>query len=191
MTLEMYFVGNVLSPTDTQPEQHDPTFAFTKEEAKMNLTGIPIHMEHDEKMKVGSVCRHWNDEDGSKWIMGKLDDPSMFGDFARHAVRKSSNGTRYYTGLSLTHTHTQYTNGTTEKQPVEISLCVDPRRDDCRITFVDETKIDTYKASNRALQMPAEPMETETPQQETTPEVTKAPVEMEPESAKPDDKPAG
>ena len=152
----MYFIGNVLSPIATQPEQDDPTFAFTREEARMDLKGIPIHMEHDEKMKVGSIQRSWNQEDGSSWIIGKIDDPSMFGAFARNAIQKSSSGTRYYTGLSLTHTHTQYANGTTEKAPVEVSLCVDPRRSDCRIMFVDdmdETRINTYKASNKILKM--------------------------------------
>ncbi|MBM29218.1 MAG: hypothetical protein CME58_12690 [Halieaceae bacterium] len=175
----MYFVGNVLSPTLTQPEQHDPTFAFTKEEARFDLKGVPIHMEHDDKMKVGHVTKCWNNKDGSKWIVGKLDDPSMLGCFARHAVQKSSRGTRYYTGLSLTHTHTQYANGKTEKKPVEISLCVDPRREDCRIMFVDDikhipTRIDTYKASLKAHKM-AEVNNT------PAPETPKEPVEKEPE----------
>ena len=115
-------------------------------------------MEHDDKMKVGHVTKCWNNTDGSKWIVGKLDDPSMLGCFARHALQESSNGTRYYTGLSLTHTHTQYANGATEKKPVEISLCVDPRREDCRIMFVDDikhipTRIDTYKASLKVDKM--------------------------------------
>ena len=158
----MYFVGNVLSPIATQPEQDDPTFAFTHEEAQADFSGIPIYMEHDEKMKVGKVRSSWNNPDGSKWIVGKIDDPSIFGAFARNAVKASSNGKRYYTGLSLTHTHTQYANGKTEKQPVEVSLCVDPRRDDCRIIFVDETRIDTYKASNKTLKM-SEPVDTPMP----------------------------
>ena len=172
----MYFVGNVLSPTETQPEQDDPTFAFTREEASIDFSGIPIYMEHDEKMKVGKVRSSWNNPDGSKWIVGKIDDPSIFGAFARNAVRESSSGTRYYTGLSLTHTHTRYANGKTEKQPVEVSLCVDPRRGDCRIIFVDETRIDTYKASNKTLKM-SEPTDTPTP---TTPPAVPAPVEPTP-----------
>ena len=98
-------------------------------------------MEHDEKMQVGTISQSWNQTDGSKWIVGKIDDRSMFGHFARNAVQKSSNGTRYYTGLSLTHTHTQYANGKTEKAPVEVSLCVDPSRSDCRIMFVDESEL--------------------------------------------------
>lgn len=182
----MYFVGNVLSPIDTQPEQDDPTFAFTREEAQMDLKGIPIHMEHDEKMKVGSVQKSWNQEDGSSWIIGKIDDPSMFGAFARNAIKKSSRGKRYYTGLSLTHTHTQYANGKTEKAPVEVSLCVDPRRNDCRIMFVDdmdETRINTYKASNKILKM-SDDQTKETPPApvEETPEAE--PVETEPSRQK-------
>lgn len=152
----MYFVGNVLSPTETQPEKDDPTFAFTREEAQIDMAGIPIHMEHDEEMKVGNVTRSWTSKDGSKWIVGKIDDPTMLGSFARNAIRKSSNGVAYYTGLSLTHTHTQYANGKTEKKPIEVSLCVDPRRNDCRITFIDEvckTRMTTYKASNKTSKM--------------------------------------
>lgn len=180
----MYFVGNVLSPIATQPEQDDPTFAFTFKEALMDLAGVPIHMEHDEKMKVGVIRQSWNQADGSKWIVGKIDDVTMFGNFARNAVKESSNGTRYYTGLSLTHTHTQYANGKTEKQPVEVSLCVDPRRNDCRIMFVDETeveaidetRIDTYKASNKMFKMPEVVDTPKEPEPETTPA---APVEKE------------
>lgn len=168
----MYFIGNVLSPTETQPERDDPTFAFTKEEASIDMAGIPIQMEHDDEMKVGTVTRSWNAKDGGKWIVGKIDDPSMLGAFARHAVKKSSNGSAYYTGLSLTHTHTQYANGKTEKKPIEISLCVDPRRSDCRITFideVDETKITTYKASNKTSKMSDSTAKTSDAPQETTP----------------------
>ena len=170
----MYFIGNVLSPTLTQPEQHDKTFAFTYGEAQMDMTGIPICMEHDEKMQVGTIRQSWNQSDGSKWVVGKIDDTSMFGHFARNAVQKSSNGTRYYTGLSLTHTHTQYANGKTEKAPVEVSLCVDPRRNDCRIMFVDESelnaldqrKISTYKASTKTKKMSAP---VDTPMTDATP----------------------
>lgn len=167
----MYFVGNVLSPTKTQPEQHDPTFAFSfRESLNLKLENIPIHMEHDKKMKVGSIKKSWTKADGSKWVLGKIDDPSMFGAFARNAMKKDSNGTRYYTGLSLTHTHTQYENGDTEKNPVEVSLCVDPRRDDCRIHFVDETRIDDYKSYSTLLKM--SDAKNDTPAKETEPEVT-------------------
>lgn len=153
----------------------------------MDMSGIPICMEHDEKMQVGTIKQSWNQLDGSKWVVGKIDDMSMFGHFARNAVQKSSNGTRYYTGLSLTHTHTQYANGKTEKQPVEVSLCVDPRRSDCRIIFVsdesglnalDQTKIDTYKASQKTKKMSA-PVDTTMTDATPTPAApVAAPVEQ-------------
>ena len=183
----MYFIGNVLSPTLTQPEQHDKTFAFTYGEAQMDMNGVPICMEHDEKMQVGTIRKSWNQIDGSKWILGKIDDASMFGHFARNAVQKSSNGTRYYTGLSLTHTHTQYANGKTEKAPVEVSLCVDPRRSDCRIMFVDEScvsamdqrKILTYKASMKTKKMSAPVADTPMIDATPTPVVPVVPTPVE------------
>tara|TARA_B110000858_G_scaffold111113_1_gene127169 strand:+ start:2829 stop:3953 length:1125 start_codon:yes stop_codon:yes gene_type:complete len=183
----MYFIGNVLSPTLTQPEQEDPTFAFTYGEAQMDMNGVPICMEHDEKMQVGTIKQSWNQIDGSKWIVGKIDDASMFGHFARNAVQKSSNGTRYYTGLSLTHTHTQYANGKTEKAPIEVSLCVDPRRSDCRIMFVDEScvsamdqrKILTYKASMKTKKMSAPVADTPMIDATPTPVVPVVPTPVE------------
>lgn len=149
-----YFIGNVLSPTDTQPEQHDKTFAFTREESeRMDLKGVPIRMEHDDHLEVGVVVNSWNENDGSKWIMGKLKEDTIRGQFARHAIAKSSKGVRYYTGLSLQHTHTQYASGQTRKDPVEVSLCVDPRRDDCRITFVEPSKNTEYKGGAKTIKM--------------------------------------
>jgi len=151
----MYIVGQVLSPTATQPEQEDPTFAFTRQESQqLDLIGVPIHLEHDDKMKVGKVTQAWTNNDGSKWVSAKIDEPGMLGSFARHALSEDSKGVRYYTGLSLTHTHTQYANGKTSKAPVEISLCVDPRRPDCRIAHVQQqTKIHEYKQLAKIVQM--------------------------------------
>ncbi len=164
-----YFIGNVLSPTDTQPEQHDKTFAFTRAESEnMDLKGVPIRMEHDDHLEVGEVVNSWDAKDGSKWIMGKLKEDTIRGQFARHAIAKSSNGTRYYTGLSLQHTHTQYASGETRKEPVEVSLCVDPRRDDCRITFVQPSKNTHYKGGAKTIKMTDAP-KTPVVQEETTP----------------------
>ena len=58
-----YFIGNILSPTETQPEADDPTFAFTREESKaMSMTDIPIRMEHHPDMVVGNIIRDWDDK---------------------------------------------------------------------------------------------------------------------------------
>ena len=69
---------------------------------------------------------------------------------------------------------------------MEVSLCVDPRRNDCRIMFVDdmdETRINTYKASNKILKM-SDDQTKETPPApvEETPEPE--PVETEPSRQK-------
>ena len=105
-----YFIGNVLSPTNTQPEQHDPTFAFTKKEAfDLDLTGKPIRMEHHPELEVGEIMRNWQAEDGSVWVTGKLNDDSLESKFANYAIDKNPiTGESYYTGLSLQHTHIQY-----------------------------------------------------------------------------------
>lgn len=173
----MYFVGNVLSPTDTQPEQDDKTFAFTREETEqLDLQGIPIRMEHDGKMEVGRVQRCWTGDDGAKWIVGKLNDDGFQSIFAKHAIAKKK-GTPYYTGLSLQHTHTQYASGASLKEAVEVSLCCDPRRSDCRIAFVSKIPSGKtpYKTVHNASKMPEtvtqEIAPTQEPPQETTPEV--------------------
>lgn len=148
-----YFVGNVLSPTETQPEQHDETFAFTRDESKsLDLKGTPIRMEHHDEMQVGSICSSWTGDDGSKWVLGKINEDGFQSFFAKHAIAGEK---PYYTGLSLQHTHTQYANGSTSKDPVEVSLCCDPRRSDCRIQFVSKlpSRKRTYKTLHSASKM--------------------------------------
>ena len=180
-----YFIGNILSPTETQPEADDPTFAFTREESQsMSMKDIPIRMEHHPDMVVGNIIRDWDDKDGRKWVLGKVNDDTFQSKFAKYAIDKGPTGTAYYTGLSLQHTHTQFASGKSIKTPIEVSLCVNPRRDDCRIAFVDsepnhdESKKVTYKiqqlASNKMSEAPQEqPKE----QQTETPEVKETPAE--------------
>ena len=82
-----YFIGNVLSPTETQPEQEDPTFAFTKKEAfNLDLSGKPIRMEHHPELEVGTIMRNWQADDGSVWVTGKLNDDSLESKFAKYAI---------------------------------------------------------------------------------------------------------
>lgn len=176
MHLNMYFIGNVLSPTEGQPEADDPTFAFTKKESQnLNLDNCPINMEHDEKMNVGHVIRSWNQDDGSKWILGKLKNQSFMEKFANYAIKKDplTNST-YYTGLSLQHEHiTHFASGKTEKKAIEISLCADPRRDDCRIAMVkglpnlEQTEKLTYKLNNISNKMEETKPVEQTPEKQT------------------------
>ena len=185
-----YFIGNVLSPTDTQPEQHDPTFAFTKKEAfDLDLTGKPIRMEHHPDLEVGEIMRNWQAEDGSVWVTGKLNDDSLESKFANYAIDKNPvTGESYYTGLSLQHTHIQYASaGNTKKEGIEVSLCVNPRRADCRICFVDsdpnqdKTKKIVYKIHNASFKQnmsdTQEQVQEQTPQEAKPEPVKAAPAE--------------
>lgn len=180
----MYFIGNVLSPVDGQPEQDDPTFAFTREEVhNLDLTNTPIRMEHHKDMEVGTVRSSWVADDGSKWIVGKLKNDSLQSIFAKHAISTDEPEQPYYTGLSLQHTHTQFASGATEKKAVEVSLCCDPRRSDCRIKFVSPLNAEVssgktpYKTNHFASKMetpttpatPATPAPTATPATPATP----------------------
>ena len=97
-----YFIGNILSPTDTQPEADDPTFAFTREETEsLAMGGVPIRMEHHPDMVVGEIKRGWNDNKGRKWVLGKINDDTLQSKFAKYAIDKHATGTAYY--LSLIH----------------------------------------------------------------------------------------
>jgi hypothetical protein len=181
--MSKYFIGNILSPTKTQPEADDPTFAFTKEEAaSLEMKGVPIRMEHHPEMEVGTIERSWGDSEGRMWVLGKLHNDGVQSKFAKYAIDKGASGTAYYTGLSLQHTHTQYASGKSIKTPVEVSLCVNPRRDDCRIALVDSmlNHDESEKVTYKILQHASNKMASETPveqTQETTVVETPAPVE--------------
>lgn len=139
-----YFVGNVLPPS-TDPGEDDPTFDFTTDESKnMQLRDVPIRLEHEEGLAVGSVQRDWTDSDGKKWILGKVNSDTLESRFAEHAIKPSSCGHTLYKGLSLQHVHTSFSNGATSKRAIEVSLCAEPRRPGCNVTCVDETKKKEY-----------------------------------------------
>lgn len=176
--MSKYFIGNILSPTETQPEADDPTFAFTKEETQaLKMEGVPIRMEHHPDMEVGIVKRSWMDDEGRCWVLGKLNDDNLQSRFAKYAIDKGSNGTAYYTGLSLQHTHTQYASGKSTKTPIEVSLCVNPRRNDCRIAFVDSdlNHEQTEKVTYKIVQHASNKMASESSEQTQVPEQTQAP----------------
>lgn len=187
-SMPRYFCGNVLSPTDTQPEADDHTFAFTREEAaKLDLTDTPIRMEHEEDLEVGRITRHWQAADGSVWVVGRLNDDKLESKFAKYAIEKNpETGTAYYTGLSLQHTHTEFASRKkSKKEAIEVSLCVNPRRSDCRIAFVDsepnqdETKKVVYKIQKASVKrhMASENSATTTPSVEETSAPVETPVE--------------
>lgn len=167
-----YFVGNVL-PDSSAPGEDDNTFDFTNSESRnMSLDNVPIRIEHEEGLAVGSVSRHWTDDNGKKWILGKVNHDTLEGRYASHAIQPSSDGHTLYKGLSLQHVHTSFSDGSTAKRAIEVSLCVEPRRPGCEVTHVDATKKKEYITHLASRQnMSAEPI--------TTPEITEtsAPTE--------------
>lgn len=154
-----YFVGNVL-PASSDPGENDTTFDFTTDESRnMSLKNIPIRIEHEEGLAVGSVQRDWTDDDGKKWILGKVDGSTLEGRFAQNAIHPSSEGHTLYKGLSLQHVHTSFRDGSTSKRPIEVSLCTEPRRPGCSVACVDATKKMDYITHNASRQnMSAEPV---------------------------------
>lgn len=177
------FVGNVLPPS-SDPGENDNTFDFTEQESRnLSLKNVPIRLEHEEGLAVGHVQRDWTDKDGKKWILGRVEDNTLEGRFASHAIRPGSNGHTLYKGLSLQHVHTSFSDGSTAKRAIEVSLCAEPRRPGCAVACVDSTKKKEYITHLASRQtMSAE--STTAPAVET-PVTETAPVESTPETTTP------
>ncbi len=185
-----YFIGSVLSPYEKEEvAEGDETFAFSRQQAdQLDLTNIPVRMEHHPDMKVGKIIKSWSDTDGSKWVMGKLDQTGFQGKFSQHAVDPNPDtGKPYYEGLSLQHAHIQLASGkhqTSKKEAIEVSLVCEPRRSDCRIAFVDgedEPKAEQIKKTTYILKQTPNKMSTEkTVSESPASEQTSQPVEQAP-----------
>ena len=150
----VYFTGKVVNIKE-DANDNAKSFRFSKEErAKLNLAGIPIQLEHNDKLKVGTIEKSWQDNDGQFWVFGAINENSFEGTFAKHAIQKRKKGKAYYTGLSLSHIHREYPDGKTEKVPVEVSLCTEPRRQNCNIIWTSNKHSDTNKETNKVTYKP-------------------------------------
>ena len=98
------FIGNVLTSharAAKHPEASKEHFHITPDEAnKINATGLPVHLEHANNVKVGVVKRSWNDPDGTKWVLADIDTSTIEGKFVKNDL---SSDRPLYTGLSLQH----------------------------------------------------------------------------------------
>lgn len=189
------FIGNVLPATGHKPEG-DSTFDFNSDESRrLDLTGVPLRIEHQGSLPIGKVTKSWDGKNGSKWIMGEIESEKGFASlYANHAIKPDSKGHTLYKGLSLQHVHQAWADGTTNKRPVEISICGEPRRPDCYIRAVSETGKNEYIAhkasvnSTMATEQSNAPTTTETPTESTpvTDAVGTTPTESAPvETPKP------
>lgn len=148
-----FFLGNVLPTTaeaNSHEESSDNSFHIGTEEARtLDMTGLPLRIEHSDGLEIGSVVRSWDSTDGRKWIIGKLSKDTLEGNFA---CRDALSDTPLYTGLSLQHVYTEYEDNTSHKRPVEISVCKVPRRNGCEVRCVvpvsASTKEKQYKTAS-------------------------------------------
>jgi len=146
------FIGNVLPATGHMPEG-DSTFDFNSDESRrLDLTGVPLRIEHQGSLPIGKVTKSWDGKNGSKWIMGEIENEKGFASlYANHAIKPDSKGHTLYKGLSLQHVHQAWADGTTNKRPVEISICGEPRRPDCYIRAVSQTGKNEYIAHKASV----------------------------------------
>ena len=148
-----YFLGNVL-PTNAEANAHeesaDKSFHIDSNEARtLDMNGLPLRIEHSDGLEIGKVVRSWDSNDGRKWIIGKLTDETLEGNFA---CRDALSDTPLYRGLSLQHVYTEYEDDSSNKRPIEISVCKVPRRHGCEMRCVlpvcASTKEKQYKTAS-------------------------------------------
>ena len=136
----VYFIGNVLTShveAGKHPERGKEHFHISPDEAaSMDVTGLPVHLEHANNVQVGKVERSWDDPDGSKWVLANVDTSTIEGKFVRNDL---SAQTPLYGGLSLQHVYRKYADGTSTKEPLEVSICKEPRRPGCNIVHSTNT----------------------------------------------------
>ena len=189
----IYFTGKVLNVKELASD-NAKSFRFSKQEREqLDLEGLPIRLEHEDNLEVGSIKASWN-KNGEHWVFGSINKNNIPATFAKHALMKSGpnqNNKPYYTGLSLQHVHREYPDGTSEKKGIEVSLCTDPRRPNCNIVWTSapqtQTNNNTYKlvtqlASSNSIDntnnMTTETPETQTQETPTTEEAPPAGAEL-------------
>jgi len=130
----VHFVGKILNKNEIES---DESFAFTDiDKQNLDLKDLPIRLEHQDDLTAGKIMFNWTDPATKEtWVMGRLDDSSVTGTFAKHAVQSSATGSPYYSGLSLQHKYSKFADGTSKKEGVEVSLVTDPRRPNCNIIW--------------------------------------------------------
>ncbi len=173
MSRTVRFLGNVLPDTEAaarHPEAGIKSFHITEQEARdMDLTGLPVRLEHEDSLQVGTIEKQFTDGNGKKWVIGNITDDSVQ---ARFAGKDLSSQDAVFTGLSLQHVYSEYSDGTSTKRPVEVSLCKDPRRPGCNVGVVRAvTDNCQYKptAGSSAMSDATEPTPTQQPAQEEKP----------------------
>lgn len=176
----VHLIGNVLTShkvAAAHPEAGKEHFHITpKEAAALDATGLPVHLEHANNVRVGTVVRSWDDPDGAKWVVADVDTSTIEGKFVKNDL---SSGKPVYGGLSLQHMYRKYKDGSSTKSGIEVSICKDPRRPGCGIVHMQATKDDRYKVCASSRRMSSEPVEQKSTKEPVAPVEAEAEVKVE------------
>ena len=149
----MQFIGNVLTShkvAANHPEASKEYFHITPDESQdLDATGLPVHLEHADNVKVGEVSRSWNDPDGTKWVLASIDTSTIEGKFVKNDLQSDK---PLYSGLSLQHMYRRFADGSSSKTGIEVSICKDPRRPGCNIVHTtNDARYKVRASSNRSM----------------------------------------
>ena len=175
----MYFTGTILPGNGVRTaDDNDATFHINNNEASAivsRLRGLPVKFEHNKDLEIGRIESALLREDGSMWVRGKLaQDDSLSGNYVSRCLNDG-----LYTGLSLSHVHREFSDGSTSKEPLEVSLCTEPRRPGCRIHGFTDYK-DAIRCASAMSETEKQPApETETSEMQETPAVPHEPTAAE------------
>ena len=141
-----YFIGNIFNSNNEEiTEKHQRGFGFTNaQKAELSLVGLPIRIEHDEGLRVGTIRKSWyNEGTNTRWVVGDIDRDDFKGTYAANGLK-----TKLYSGLSLQHVAVPLHNGEHVMIPVEVSIVEEPRREDCNIVSFKASR--TTKTEHRS-----------------------------------------
>jgi len=143
---KLYFIGNIFNSANEEiTESHQEGFGFTNAQKQcLSLEGLPIRIEHNDQLRVGTIRRSWyNKASNKRWVVGDISRDDFKGVFAANGVEK-----HIYGGLSLQHLAVPLRNGEHVMIPVEVSIVEDPRRINCNI--VAHKASQTGETTNRS-----------------------------------------
>lgn len=190
-----HFIGNILQDrrrAALHPESHDKSFDYSSSEKHdliKQLPNLPIRFEHSEALgDVGRVKSAWQSLDGRVWVVGEISDTGIAGKFVNKTI-----ASQQHVGLSLGHEHTEYSDGSTRKRGLEVSICKQPRRPGCGVAVSVHASSRHYKRdaadattiSSETTNMSDTTNSATTPTDTTATTTTEAALEKKPDEGAP------
>ena len=147
VTTMVHFLGNILQDSRAaadHPEAGDRSFDYStaeKQDLLQQLPNLPIRFEHSEKLgDVGKVRSAFQAPDGRVWVVGEISNDGIAGKFVSKTI-----ASQQHVGLSLGHEHTEFSDGSTRKRGLEVSICKEPRRPGCGVAVAVHASSRHYK----------------------------------------------